>query len=144
MARLLRLNEVHGTIKNVQNSTDIRLSGLTHGRTSSYLLAYKLSWTIQPALTTNDENIIIDMVSSVAKDINTEVKFIEIKHKNLTIVLCAPPSLSVSVIVKKLKGTTARKLTSHELLKVGVNKSLWDKGYVAESIKIKQGQVFYT
>lgn len=57
-----------------------------------------------------------------------------LEDTTIVISVKAPPTLSVTTIVKRLKGVTAKRLLTDEGLKRHVDKSLWKRGYTVRTM----------
>mgnify|MGYP004708747909 CR=1 FL=1 len=113
---------------------------MVHGRLSDYNLAYEITWCTRTALTTADKNLITKVIQSVAFDMKVDVCKISIDFETVDLIVKAPPTLSVVVIVKKLKGVTARQITSRGTLENDVDTPLFKRGYTAKSINLSEEQ----
>ncbi|WP_057865269.1 IS200/IS605 family transposase [Lentilactobacillus diolivorans] len=116
---------------------------LTYGRTSVYNLNYHLIWGTKyrnQVLAGHVEEVFKRLVAEIAAEYGFEITHLEIgQDDQVDLLVSAPPKLSVTNIVRWLKGTTAFQLfrqcpelqTSDGQQK---NRHLWSPGYYVESI----------
>jgi len=116
---------------------------LTYGRTSVYNLNYHLIWGTkyrQKVLTGHVEEIFKRLVNEIADQYGFEIAHLEIgKDDHVHLLVSAPPKLSVTNIVRWLKGITAfqlfrqcPELQTHDWQQK--DRHLWSPGYYVESI----------
>lgn len=115
----------------------------TYGRTSVYNLNYHLIWGTKSrnkVLRGHVEEVFKRLVYEIAEEYGFEITHLEIgKDDYVYLLVSAPPKLSVTNIVRWLKGITAYRLfrecpelqTSYGKLK---GRHLWSPSYYVESI----------
>ena len=118
-------------------------NGLTYGRTSVYNLNYHLIWGTKyrnQVLTGHVEEVFKRLVNEIADQYDFEIAHLEIgQDDQVHLLVSAPPKLSVTNIVRWLKGMTAFQLfrqcpelqTSDWQQR---DRHLWSPGYYVESI----------
>lgn len=116
---------------------------LTYGRTSVYNLNYHIIWGTKyrdKVLKGHVEAVFKQLVYDIAKEYGFEIAHMEIgKDDHVYLLVSAPPKLSVTNIVRWLKGITAYQLfrqcpelqTSYWKQK---GRHLWSPSYYVESI----------
>ena len=116
---------------------------LTYGRTSVYNLNYHIIWGTKyrnKVLKGHVEAVFKQLVYDIAKEYGFEIAHMEIgKDDHVHLLVSAPPKLSVTNIVRWLKGITAYQLfrqcpelqTSYWKQK---GRHLWSPSYYVESI----------
>lgn len=116
----------------------------THGRTSVYRLDYHIISRTKyrnPVLFGKVDSDLKQILSEIASEYGFEIKHMEIGlDDHVHLLVSAPPKLSVTNIVRWLKGISARKLFQlHPELKNSYwlaegNRHLWAPSYFVESI----------
>lgn len=116
---------------------------LTHGRTCVYNLNYHIEWGTKyrnKVLNGSVEADLIKLLYDIADERGFAIKHVEIGlDDHVHMLVSAPPKLSVSTIVKCLKGTSAFRLfRMHPELKAYYwkkeDRHLWSPSYFFESI----------
>ena len=116
---------------------------LTHGRTCVYNLNYHIEWGTKyrnKVLNGSVEADLIKLLYDIADERGFAIKHVEIGvDDHVHMLVSAPPKLSVSTIVKCLKGTSAFRLfRMHPELKAYYwkkeDRHLWPPSYFVESI----------
>ena len=118
----------------------IMKENLIHSRTCVYNINYHVVWSVKyrrKIITPEIEQFLRDTAMSIAKDKGFQLHLFEAgEQDHIHCFVSAPPKISISEIVKSLKGITARKLFEahpeirHQLWK-GV---LWNPSYYVETI----------
>ena len=118
-------------------------SKYTHGRTCVYNLNYHIIWGTKYRnkwMTADIESEIKDMLIDIADENGFSIDHIEIGlDDHVHLLVSAPPKLSVTVMVKCLKGTSSFRLfRKHPELKHFYRKTedrhIWSPSYFVESI----------
>ena len=118
-------------------------SKYTHGRTCVYNINYHIIWGTKYRnkwMTPATEDEIKQILHSIAKENGFSIDHIEIGlDDHIHLLISAPPKLSVTVIVKCLKGTSSFRLfRKHPELKKfywkGTDRHIWSPSYFVESI----------
>lgn len=112
----------------------------THARTCVYNINYHIVWCVKyrrKVLTLDISNRLYELVQSVAEE--KDFKIVECKVGESDHVHCfvsAPPKISVTQIVKYLKGITGNKLLKEfpEIRKSLWKGQLWNGSYFCETI----------
>ncbi len=112
----------------------------THGRTNVYNINYHIVWCVKYRRKVLDSNIserLYRIANEIAADKGFELA--EIKVGEMDHVHCfvsAPPMLSITQIVKYLKGITGRKLFDEfpEIKEKLWRGQLWNNSYFVETI----------
>lgn len=113
---------------------------LIHSRTCVYNINYHIVWSVKyrrKILTAEVERELKQYASEIAADKGFSVVLFEAgEGDHIHCFVSAPPKLSISYIVKMLKGITGRKLFyNHPDLKEKLWKGeLWNHSYYAETI----------
>lgn len=113
---------------------------LKHYRTCVCNINYHMVWSVkyrQKVLTNEIENYLKELVNQIAKEKGFEVQLFECGDCNhIHCFITAPPKLSITTIVKYLKGITGRKLFEQfpELRSQLRNGELWNHSYYCETI----------
>lgn len=117
---------------------------LTHGRTSVYNLNYHIVWCTKYRRKVLKDGIDVDLktiLEEIAKEHGYRISRMEVgSDDHIHLLVSAPPKISVSSIVKQLKGTSSLRLFAmHPELKTQYwkrkgERSLWSPSYYAESI----------
>jgi len=118
----------------------IKNGNLIHGRTSVYNVNYHIVWTIKyrrKVLTSEIETELKNICKRLGEEHNFTVQLLEVE--NCDYVHCfvsAPPKVSISEIVKILKGSSARLLFTKfpELKKQLYKNTLWNPSYYVETV----------
>ena len=123
---------------------DINCSRLTYGRTSVYTLKYHLIWCTKyrnKVLKGQVEQDLKDILNQIAYENGYTIAHMEVGlDDHIHLLISAPPKISVSAIVKQLKGTSSLRLfVQHPHLaerywKSKGKRSLWSPSYYVESI----------
>ena len=115
-------------------------NNLIHGRTCVYNINYHVVWAVKYRRKVLDEEIEADL-KQIAGETATEKGFtlhlIEVgEQDHVHCFVSAPPKLSVTYIVKMLKGITGRKLFErHPELRTKLWKGeLWNHSYYVETV----------
>ena len=113
---------------------------LIHSRTCVYNINYHVVWSVKyrrKILTSEIETYLKELVQAIAEDKGFTVHLFEAgEGDHIHCFVSAPPKLSVTDIVKYLKGITGRKLFERfpyirEKLRKG---QLWNHSYYVETI----------
>lgn len=125
--------------------------GFTHGRTSVYNLNYHIIWCTKhrcKALKNGIDSDLKAILREIADEHGYSIPHMEIgSDDHIHLFVSAPPKISVSTIVKQLKGTSSLRLFAmHPELKSQYwrskgERSLWSPSYCAESIGTVNEQV---
>ncbi|GAY72027.1 IS200/IS605 family transposase [Lentilactobacillus kosonis] len=116
---------------------------LTYGRTSAYNLNYHIIWGTKyrnRVLKGNVEVVLKQVLLEIASKYGFSIEHMEIgKDDHVHLLVSAPPKLSVTNIVRWLKGISAWRLFREcpELIKSywkKVDRHLWSPSYYVESI----------
>lgn len=122
---------------------------ITYGRTCIYHLNYHIVWGIKhrnKVLNGSAEADLIKLLYDIADEKGFIIKRVEIRlDDHVHMIVSAPPKISVSTIVKCLKGTSAFRLfRMHPELKQFYWKKeaqhLWSPSYFVESIGVSNEQ----
>lgn len=116
----------------------------THGRTSVYNLNYHIVWCTKYRRKVLKDGIDADLktiLREIASENGYSIPHMEVGlDDHIHLLVSAPPKISVSSIVKQLKGTSSLRLfAKHPELKSQYwkrkgERSLWSPSYFAESI----------
>ena len=122
---------------NNQRKTDI--SGLAHGRGSVFSLKYHIVWCTKyrkPVLTDALADDCKRFLQQVADDYNFVIDTMEVMPEHVHLLVDCTPSLSVSDMLKLLKGNTARWLfIKHPEIKSSLyGGHLWNPSYCATTV----------
>ena len=118
-------------------------SKYTHGRTCVYNLNYHIIWGTKYRnkwMTTDLEDEIKQILHDIAAEKGFSIDHVEIGlDDHVHLLVSAPPKISVTVIVKCLKGTSAFRLfRKHPELKefywLKSDRHIWSPSYFVESI----------
>jgi len=119
-------------------------SKLTHGRTSVYNINYHIVWCTKyrnKVLKGDIELVLKDILDQIAAENGYNIAHMEIGlDDHIHLLVSAPPKISVSTIVKQLKGTSSLRLFAlypelkKQLWTSKSERSLWSPGYYVESI----------
>ncbi|WP_143160781.1 IS200/IS605 family transposase [Hespellia stercorisuis] len=113
---------------------------LIHSRTCVYNINYHVVWSVKyrrKILNTEVESFLKELVQEIAQDKGFIVHLFEIgEGDHVHCVVSAPPKLSVTDIVKYLKGITGRKLFEHfpQICQNFWKGQLWNHSYYVETI----------
>lgn len=113
---------------------------IKHARTCVYNCNYHIVFSTKyrkPVLTKDIEKRLKELVKEIAEEKGFEVSQIEIgEQDHVHIFVSAPPKLSPSLIVKYIKGITARKLFKEfpELKAKLAKGHLWNPSYYIETV----------
>ena len=113
---------------------------LTNSRTCVYNINYHVVWSVKyrrKVLTAEIESFLKSLVQDIAKDKGFTVHLFECGEcDHVHCFVSAPPKLSVTTIVKYLKGISGRKLfeTFPELRSKLWKGELWNHSYYVETI----------
>lgn len=107
-------------------------------RSSVSELEYHLVWCTKyrnKGFTTEMQKYLKSYILSILKDNNCIGKAIEVMPNHVHLLLQMPPSLSVTMIMKKIKGATARRMMQKypELHQKFYGGHLWSPSYFAKS-----------
>lgn len=144
MLGLSVLNYTHGS----GYATFIRMRAsdgqFTHGRTSVYNLNYHIVWCTKhrrKTLTNGIDSDLKAILREIADEHGYSISHMEVGlGDHIHLFVSAPPKISVSTIVKQLKGTSSLRLFAmHPELKSQYwrskgERSLWSSSYCVESI----------
>ncbi|MGN1407311.1 IS200/IS605 family transposase [Lactobacillus sp.] len=121
---------------------------IVHGRGYVYNLNYHIVWCTkyqnQALQGTVVVNSLKNKILSICKENGYTVKALEIMPNHVHILISAPPTVSVTVMVKKLKGITAKWLfaTFPDLMREKFwGGHIWSPSYYAGSIGVTTGAV---
>ena len=113
---------------------------LEHSRTSVYNINYHIVWSVKyrrkiinPAI----ETYLKTLAQHIASESGFVVHMFEAGERDhIHCFVSAPPKISISQVVKSLKGTTARKLFAKfpEIRNVLWKGQLWNHSYYVETI----------
>ena len=116
----------------------------THGRTSVYNLNYHIIWCTKYRRKVLSDGVDTDLktiLHAIAEEHGYRIPHVEIGlDDHIHLFVSAPPKISVSSIVKQLKGTSSLRLFAmhpelkSEYWKRRGERSLWSPSYFAESI----------
>ncbi len=116
----------------------------THGRTSVYNLNYHIIWCTKYRRKVLKDGVDADLkaiLHDIAEEHGYSIPHMEVGlGDHVRLFVSAPPKISVSSIVKQLKGTSSLRLfAAHPELKSQYwrrkgERSLWSPGYFAESV----------
>lgn len=113
---------------------------LVHSRTCVYNLNYHVVWSVKyrrKIITSEIEAYMKQLVQEIGQDKGFDVKMFEAGNgDHVHCFLSAPPKISVSYMVKMLKGITGRKLFEQfPEIKTRLWKGeLWNHSYYVESV----------
>lgn len=113
---------------------------LTHSRTCVYNINYHVVWSVKyrrQVLTQEIESYLKELVQVIAAEKGFTVHLFEVGDQDhIHCFVSAPPKISVSYIVKILKGITARKLFMvYPNLKTSLWEGvLWNHSYYVETV----------
>lgn len=126
----------------------IKKGNLTHSRTSVYNVNYHIVWSTKyrkKILTPDIEVELKNICKKLGEEHNFKVQLMEVGNSDhIHCFVSAPPKLSISQIVKILKGTSAKLLfIKFPLLKKTLYKNtLWNPSYYVETIgSISEGTI---
>ena len=111
-----------------------------HGRSYVYDLHYHIVWVTKyrnPALTNEIQKAIKDKLLTIAQDNEYNIEALELMPDHVHILISAKPKVSVTVIVKKLKGITGKWLFQQfptEMNKYFWHGHIWSHSYYVGSI----------
>lgn len=136
-------------------SMNNNLFELTHGRTSVYNLNYHLVWCTKYGATILKGQIEQELkviLEKIAEENGYRVMNMEVEGTQncVSLLVAAPPKISVSVMVKQLKGTSSIRLfsTHPDLIRnywePKLNQSLWAPGYYVESLGTTNSEAIET
>ncbi len=105
---------------------------------SVYDLKFHLVWITKyrkPVLFGNVATRLRDLVREICKSMDVEILKGHVSKDHVHLLVSVPPYISVSDLVKRLKGKTSRKLLSESrnLMKQFWGRHLWARGYFAAS-----------
>ena len=105
---------------------------------SVYDLKFHLVWITKyrkPVLFGNVATRLRDLVREICKSMDVEILKGHVSKDHVHLLVSVPPYISVSELVKRLKGKTSRKLLSESrnLMKQFWGRHLWARGYFAAS-----------
>ncbi len=115
-------------------------NNLIHYRTSVCNINYHVVWSVKyrrKILTKKVESYLKIIVQDIAKEKGFTVQLFECGNgEHVHCFITAPPKLSVTIIVKYLKGITGRKLYQQfpEIKEKLWNGQLWNHSYYCETI----------
>ena len=115
-------------------------NNLIHYRTSVCNINYHMVWSVKhrrKILNTEIEEFLKDLAVDIGRDKGFTVKLFECRNmEHVHCFITAPPKLSVTNIVKYLKGITGRKLfEKYPEIKESLYKGqLWNHSYYCETI----------
>lgn len=118
---------------------------LTHARTCVYNLNYHIVWGTKyrnKALTADIQDELKELLRDIAREHGFTIPYMEIgKDDHIHLLVSAPPKISVTFIVRCLKGTSAFRLFRlHPELKKFYwkenDRHLWSPSYYVESIGV--------
>jgi len=105
---------------------------------SVYDLKFHLVWITKyrkPVLFGNVATRLRDLVREICKSMEVEILKGHVSKDHVHLLVSVPPYISVSELVKRVKGKTSRKLLSENrnLMKQFWGRHLWARGYFAAS-----------
>ena len=105
---------------------------------SVYDLKFHLVWITKyrkPVLFGNVATRLRDLVREICKSMEVEILKGHVSKDHVHLLVSVPPYISVSDLVKRIKGKTSRKLLSENrnLMKQFWGRHLWARGYFAAS-----------
>ncbi len=109
-------------------------------RTSTCNITYHMVWTVKhrkKILTNEIETYLNELIPQIAEDKGFSVQLIECKDMDhIQCLISAPPKLSITNIVKYLKGISGRKLCEQfpEIRDKLSRGELWNHSYYCETI----------
>ena len=115
-------------------------NNLIHSRTCVYNINYHVVWSVKyrkPIITKEIETILKQWADEIALDKGFTVQLFESgQMDHIHCFISAPPKLSISYIVKMLKGITGRKLFYNfpEIKSQLWNGELWNHSYYVETV----------
>ena len=134
----------HGNGEWYNRHMENNFTNLTHGRTSVYNINYHIVWCTKYRNKVLKGDIELDLkqiLNQIATENGYSIAHMEIGlDDHIHLLVSAPPKISVSTIVKQLKGTSSLRLfTLHPELKKRFwkpksERSLWSPSYYVESI----------
>lgn len=113
---------------------------LVHARTCVYNINYHVVWSVKyrkKVITPEIESYLKELVQQIADDKGFTIHLFEAGEKDhIHCFVSAPPKISVSYIVKMLKGITGRKLFERfPEIRQGLWKGeLWNHSYYVETV----------
>lgn len=115
-------------------------NNLIHSRTCVYNINYHVVWSVKyrkPIITKEIETILKQWANEIALDKGFTIQLFESgEMDHIHCFISAPPKLSISYIVKMLKGITGRKLFYNypEIKSQLWNGELWNHSYYVETV----------
>lgn len=109
-------------------------------RTSTCSIIYHIVWVVkheQPVLSEDICTYLISTIKEIGKSKSFDVLSCEIKeHYYVDCIVSSPPTLSITDIVKYLKGISGRKTLEQypEIKSQLVNGELWNHSYFCETV----------
>jgi len=105
---------------------------------SVYDLKFHLVWITKyrkPVLFGNVATRLRDLVREICKSMDVEILKGHVSKDHVHLLVSVPPYISVSELIKRVKGKTSRKLLSENrnLMKQFWGRHLWARGYFAAS-----------
>lgn len=116
------------------------MGNLKHGRTCVYNVNYHIVWSTKyrrKVLNEIIEKRLKEIINTVAKEKGFEIAEIEVGLKDhVHVFVSAIPKLSISYIVKMMKGISGRLLMKEfpQISKLLWNGELWNPSYYVETI----------
>lgn len=107
-------------------------------RTCAYFIEYHVAWSVKhrkEVITEEIKEELSQMADEIAADKGFEITYFEAEKDHIRCSVSAPPKLSVSYIVKMLKGILGRKLLErHPEIREQLWKGeLWNHNYYVET-----------
>lgn len=115
-------------------------NNLIYSRTCVYNINYHVVWSVKyrkPIITKEIETILKQWANEIALDKGFDIQLFESgEMDHIHCFISAPPKLSISYIVKMLKGITGRKLFYNypEIKSQLWNGELWNHSYYVETV----------
>ena len=112
-----------------------------HGPTSVYNLHYHVVWVTKyrkHVLSKQIREDLKQMINKIMQDNDCKIEALEIMPNHVHMLMAVPPKVSLTGLVKQLKGTTARKLyLKYPNLRYSLwHGHLWSKSYYIGSIGV--------
>lgn len=112
------------------------MSRFVHGRSCVYNISYHIVWIPKKRrriLTGSVKQFLEQSLIETAKKLSSTIVKYEIMPDHVHIFIKCPPTISVSKIVKNLKGRSAYDI-KHRFVKFRTWKAIWTPSYYCESI----------
>lgn len=111
-----------------------------HGRTYIYNLHYEIIWTtynMQPVINHEIQSKLIAQLQSIATKYNFNIDQADINKSTVHLLVSAKPLISVTFIIKVLKGTSGKWLLNYnkgQLKSTFINNHVWSHLYYVNSL----------